>query len=138
MKEANDQNEASCTRIKVLQVDDEPYKTKLRKLMIEEKGNYEVRTENFPENALEVMREFRPDIVLLDIIMPRMPGGEVLKAIRDDPDLKSTPVVFVTAAVRRQQIEECGGMICDIPTIAEPCTIEELIEAIEKYAWKPQ
>lgn len=131
-------NEATPSRpkVKVLSVDDDRNFTALLKANLDDTGQFDVRVENYPENALEVMREFRPDIVLLDIIMPRMPGGKVNEAILKDPDLKDTPVVFLTAAVRRSELEKHGGIVCGRPTLAQPCRIEEVINAIDRYARK--
>jgi CheY-like chemotaxis protein len=82
---------------RVLLVDDEKSFTNLLKLNLEDTGNYEVRVENWAEDALKAAREFKPDIVLLDIIMPRMPGGNVAMQLKEDPALKDTPVIFLTA-----------------------------------------
>lgn len=121
---------------RVLLVDDEKSFTTLLKLNLEETGNYEVRVENWPEDALQAARDFKPDIILLDIIMPRLPGGNVAAQFNDDPVLKDTPVIFLTAAVRPHQIEENDGIICDHPCIAKPATVETVIEFIEKHVRK--
>ncbi len=125
------------TKKRVLLVDDEKSLTSLLKLNLEETGNYEVRVENWPEDALKAAREFKPDIVLLDIIMPRMPGGNVAAAIDADPELRGTPIVFLTAAVRKQYVEEHEGIICDHPCLAKPATVDEVIETIELHARRP-
>lgn len=119
---------------KILLVDDEKSFTSLLKLNLEETGRYEVRVENWPEDAIQAAREFRPNIILLDIIMPRMPGGNVAAQIKGDPELKNTPIVFLTAAVRKHQVEENDGIICDLPCLAKPAPVEEVIEFIEKHA----
>lgn len=121
---------------RVLLVDDEKSLTSLLKLNLEETGNYEVRVENWPEDALKAAREFKPDIVLLDIIMPRMPGGNVAAAIDADPELKGTPIVFLTAAVRKQYVEDHEGIICDHPCLAKPATVDEVVAMIELHARK--
>jgi len=121
---------------RVLLVDDEKSFTNLLKLNLEDTGNYEVRVENWAEDALKAAKEFKPDIVLLDIIMPRMPGGNVAMQLKEDPVLKDTPVVFLTAAVRQHQIDENDGIICDHPCIAKPAPIETVIEFIEKHVRK--
>ena len=121
---------------RILLVDDEKSFTNLLKLNLEETGNYEVRVENWAEDALAAAREFKPDLVLLDIIMPRMPGGNVAAAMKEDAALKNTPIVFLTAAVRKHQVEENEGIICDHPCLAKPATLEEVVEMIEKYARK--
>jgi CheY-like chemotaxis protein len=117
---------------RILLVDDEKSFTTLLKLNLEDTGNYDVRVENWPEDAIGAAREFKPDLILLDIIMPRLPGGNVAAQIEEDPGLKGTPIVFLTAAVRRQQVEEHEGIICDYPCLAKPASLEEVIAAIEK------
>ena len=121
---------------RILLVDDEKSFTNLLKLNLEDTGNYEVRVENWGEDALAAAQQFRPDLVLLDIIMPRMPGGNVASQIKEDPELKDTPIVFLTAAVRRHQVEENDGIICDLPCLAKPAPVEAVIEMIEKHARK--
>ena len=121
---------------KILLVDDEKSLTSLLKLNLEETGDYEVRVENWAEDALAAAKEFKPDLILLDIIMPRLPGGNVAAMIDADPQLKGTPIVFLTAAVRKHQVEENEGIICDHPCLAKPATLEEVVEMIEKHARK--
>ncbi len=121
---------------RILLVDDEKSLTTLLKLNLEETGNYDVRVENWPEDALAAAREFKPDLVLLDIIMPRLPGGNVAALIDADPQLKGTPIVFLTAAVRRSQVEDNDGIICEHPCLAKPATVDEVVAMIEKHARK--
>jgi len=121
---------------RILLVDDEKSFTNLLKLNLEDTGQYEVRVENWAEDALTAAREFKPDLILLDIIMPRLPGGNVAALIKEDADLKSTPIVFLTAAVRKHQVEENDGIICDHPCLAKPATVEMVIDMIEKHARK--
>ena len=121
---------------RVLLVDDEKSFTNLLKLNLEDTGNYDVRVENWAEDAISAAREFKPDIILLDIIMPRLPGGNVAALIKEDAALKDTPIVFLTAAVRKHQVEENDGIICDHPCLAKPATVEMVIDMIEKHARK--
>ena len=117
---------------KVLLVDDEKSFTNLLRLNLEQTGNYDVRVVNWSEDALPAAREFMPDIVLLDIIMPRMPGGNVVAQLEADPGLKSVPIVFLTAAVQRSRLEEMDGIISDHPCLAKPSNMDEIIAMIEK------
>ncbi len=117
---------------RILLVDDEKSFTNLLKLNLEDTGNYEVRVENWAEDAFPAAQQFKPDLILLDIIMPRMPGGNVAALIKADPVLKDTPIVFLTAAVRKHQVEENEGIICDHPCLAKPATVDEVIDMIEK------
>jgi CheY-like chemotaxis protein len=119
---------------RILLVDDEKSFTNLLKINLEETGHYEVRVENWAEDAFAAARQFKPDLILLDIIMPRMPGGNVAAQIKEDPELKDTPIVLLTAAVRKHQVEENEGIICGFPCLAKPVPVETIIEAIEKHA----
>src|ERR1043165_4191119 len=121
---------------KILLVDDEKSFTNLLKLNLEETGVYEVRVENWAEDAFAAAKEFKPDLVLLDIIMPRLPGGNVAALIKADPEIKDTAIVFLTAAVRKHQVEENEGIICDHPCLAKPATADEVIGMIEKHVRK--
>lgn len=122
---------------KVLLVDDERSFTNLLKINLEQTGRYDVRVVNWGEDALPAAREFRPDIMLLDIIMPRMPGGNVVAAFEADPEVKGIPIIFLTAAIQRSTVQMHDGIICDHPCIAKPASVEEITEMIEKHAAKP-
>jgi CheY-like chemotaxis protein len=117
---------------KVLLVDDEKSFTNLLKLNLEQTGNYEVAVTNWGEDALKNAREFKPDIMLLDIIMPRMPGGNVVAEFEADPEMKNLPIVFLTAAVQRSRLEEMDGIISGRPCLAKPASLEEIVAMIEK------
>jgi DNA-binding response OmpR family regulator len=117
---------------KVLLVDDEKSFTNLLKLNLEQTGNYDVCVVNWAEDALPTAREFKPDIMLLDIIMPRMPGGNVVAQFEADPALKNTPIVFLTAAVQRSRVEEMDGIISGLPCVAKPASVQEIVAMIEK------
>ncbi|HKS36899.1 MAG TPA: response regulator [Verrucomicrobiae bacterium] len=94
---------------------------------------YEVRVENWPEDALAAAREFQPDLVLLDVVMPRMVGGDVAARLQADAGLKSTPIVFLSAAVGREWIEEHDGIVGGFPFIAKPASVAEVIDCIEEH-----
>jgi CheY-like chemotaxis protein len=118
---------------RILIVDDEVGAARLLKASLEQTNHYEVRAENWPEDAVGTAREFKPDLVLLDIIMPRLPGGNVAAAFAADPQLSSVPIVFFTAAVRRHQVEEHEGIICEHPCLAKPAPVREIINCIEAH-----
>lgn len=121
---------------RILLIDDEVSFTRLLKLNLEQTGNYEVRVENWAEDALAAAKEFRPDLILLDVLMPRIFGGDVALQIKSDADVKSTPIVFLTAAVRKERVTEHDGVISGYPFLAKPVSIEEVIDCIEKHLVK--
>jgi two-component system alkaline phosphatase synthesis response regulator PhoP len=81
---------------KVLVVDDEEPILELLKYNLEKQG-YDVRTANDGQVAVDTAKKFLPDLVLLDIMMPRMDGVEACRQIRSIPELQNTFIVFLTA-----------------------------------------
>ena len=81
---------------KVLVVDDEESIVELLKYNLE-KGGYEVRTALDGVQAVETAKKFVPDLVLLDIMMPKMDGVETCRLLRNIPDLQKTFIIFLTA-----------------------------------------
>ena len=82
---------------KVLAVDDDQHFTNMLKMNLERNGEFEVKVVNDPTHALEMARHFKPEVVLLDIIMPKLDGGDVLLQLRQDPELHKVPVIMLTA-----------------------------------------
>lgn len=119
-------------RKRILIVDDEISFTRLLKLNLEQGYDYEVRVENWPEDALAAARDFRPDLVLLDVLMPRLFGGDVAARMRADSELKGTPIVFFTAAVTKTRVKEHGDLISGFHFLAKPAPVEEIVRHIER------
>lgn len=117
---------------KILIVDDEVDLTMLVKLNLEKTGRYEVRAENRARQALAAGREFKPDLLLLDVMMPDLDGGDVLAQFKDDSTLRNVPVVFLTATVLKEDLAKQGGTIGGHPFIPKPFRAEVLLERIEK------
>lgn len=117
---------------KILVVDDEVSFTHLLKLNLEQTGQYDVRVENWAEDAFDTAKEFLPDLILLDVMMPRVFGGEIATRVRADPILKAVAIVFLTAAVRKERVEEHEGVISGFPVLAKPASITEVIRCIEQ------
>jgi CheY-like chemotaxis protein len=122
---------------KILLVDDEIGFTRLLKLNLEQTNQYEVRVENWPEDALRAAQEFQPDAILLDVMMPRVFGGDIAAAIRADPKLQAIPIIFLTAAVRKPRVDEHAGFISGFPLLAKPASTQEVIQALESQ-FNPQ
>jgi CheY-like chemotaxis protein len=117
---------------RILVVDDEPGLTRMIKLNLEQTGLYEVRTENLARRAVEAAREFRPDLILLDIIMPGMLGSEVAAQLEQDPDLRDVKFVFLTAVMTKEEQRRLAGS-GGHAYIAKPVGAEELCGLVEQY-----
>jgi len=119
---------------RILIVDDEPTITDVLRLNLVKAGGYDVRVENKGANALKSAREFKPDLVFLDVMMPDVDGGEVADRIKSDVALSDTPIVFLTAAVTREEVVSQDNTIGGHPFLAKPVSIQEIIACIRRYA----
>jgi CheY-like chemotaxis protein len=117
---------------RILLVDDEPAFTRVMRTYLEDTGRFEVRMENDPTRVLPAAREFRPHLVLLDVIMPDMDGGEVAAKLKADPGLKDVKVVFLTAIVSKEDVSKHGQVIGGRPFLAKPVDAEALIARVEQ------
>ena len=119
-------------RVRVLIVDNDRDTTHLVKVLLERTGHYLVLEENNATKAHQSALNFRPDLILLDIVMPETDGGEVAARIEADPELKNTPIIFLTALVTRAEAKS-GLSIQGHPFLAKPVSIPELIKTIEEH-----
>ena len=117
---------------KILIIDDEPSFTRLLELILKYKDKYDVRVENKAAKGLAAAKEFKPDLILLDVFMPEIDGSEVAAQIKNDKDLKDTKIIFLTAAILRSETDGPGDVIGGHPFLAKPSTSEEIISCIEE------
>lgn len=119
-------------KTKVLVVDDEKPITIYLKSCLESTGNYTVREANSAEQGFQAAEEFRPDLILLDIMMGDLSGDAFASRIKNDPRLAPIKIVFLTGMVSREEVDAKGGFIGGYPYIAKPIlAMRELIDSIE-------
>ena len=119
-------------RKKILVVDDEKPITIYLKTCLESTGNYEVREENSGALGLKAADEFRPDLILLDIMMKDMTGDVFASRIKNDPRLANIKIIFLTGMVSREEVKAKGGLIGGYPYLAKPISrFKDLTDSIE-------
>jgi len=114
---------------KILVVDDE----KDVLLMLEKRltaEGYSVITTTKSTNAIALAKSQHPDIIILDIVMPGMDGGEVAAKLREHPLTRSIPVIFLTALLSKTEEYHENRMIGSNITFAKPFDTEELLARI--------
>jgi CheY-like chemotaxis protein len=122
----------SMNKRKILIVDDEEGFSEIVRLNLESTGKYEVCIENDARNALFTALKYQPDLILLDVIMAGKEGPDVAIEIHGDSHLKDVPIVFLTATVTQQEVDEEGGKIGGQAFIAKPSSLDILLNSIEK------
>lgn len=118
---------------RILVVDDQPSDSQLVKLYLERTNDFEVREENDARAALATAEEFQPDLILLDVMMPRMDGGELAACFQENPKLKGVPIVFLTSAVTKGEVEAGHGQVGGFPFLAKPVVLTELLECLRHH-----
>ncbi|HSK22972.1 MAG TPA: response regulator [Egicoccus sp.] len=116
----------------MLAVDDDPTILRLLQVNLEMEG-HEVLTAEDGHSALAVIRAERPDVVLLDVMMPEMDGFQVCESVRADPDIADTPIVFVSARAQQADLDRGYASGAD-GYITKPFDPVDLVETIERLA----
>lgn len=122
----------SSTLSRILLVEDDPDIQAVACMALEAVGNFTVEVCNGGEQALNVVSEFDPDLILLDVMMPGMDGPTTLENLRQLPETASTPVIFMTAKVQsaeRARYMELGA-VGVIPKPFDPMSLAETVGAI--------
>ncbi|HEY6169760.1 MAG TPA: response regulator [Verrucomicrobiae bacterium] len=122
------------TKRKILVVDDNVSLSRLLRQQLEAAGDFLVRVENQAGQALAVMRKFKPDVVVLDVMMPEIDGGYIAAEMKADAALAKTPVIFLTGSVRKEEVKDHHGIIGGMPFLAKPVRMDELLKWIDRLA----
>ena len=120
----------ATTRIMI--IDDEIGFTNLVKLNLERTGHFEVCEVNNPLGALVSAKAFKPHLILLDVMMPKKGGGELLAELETDEQFKNIPVMFLTASTTSQLARAEQAVVHGRPVIAKPVEPKELARRINE------
>lgn len=115
----------------VLVVEDNELNMKLFHDLLEAHGYNILQTKDGME-ALRIAREHKPDLILMDIQLPEVSGLEVTKWIKEDEDLKSIPVIAVTAFAMKGDEEKIREGGCEA-YIAKPISVTNFLETVRKF-----
>ena len=115
----------------VLIVEDNELNMKLFRDLLEAHGYQTSGTSNGVE-ALDIVRKTRPDLILMDIQLPQVSGLEVTRWIKDDPELRSIPVVAVTAFAMKGDEERIREGGCEA-YLSKPISVGKFIETVRRF-----
>jgi DNA-binding response OmpR family regulator len=118
---------------RILVVDDLASDSALLKRYFQECHNYVVHEENNPAAAVVAAEKFEPDLIILDLLMPVMDGIQVAHAFQASAKLKSVPIVFLTAAITKEEVAATGGRIGTFPFLAKPIHLGEVAAIVRQH-----
>ena len=121
---------------RILIADDEPNIVLALELLMKREG-HEIRSVGDGELAVEAAKAFRPDLILLDVMMPKMDGYEVCQRLRADPALQGVAIVMLTAKGREVEKEKGLALGADL-YITKPFSTRDVVRRVkEVLAAKP-
>src|SRR5438876_6417300 len=123
--------EATNSKSRVLIVDDNSRFARSAQLFLEHTGNYFACAVNDPRRALETARNFKPDLVVVDLIMPQPDGLEVATQLEADWALHGVPIVFLTSLITPEEARD-GRRVYGHRILPKPTGSSELIELVEQ------
>jgi len=113
---------------RILLVDDDPAVTELLELRLD--SWFDVAVTNDPRDVLPLALAMRPDAVVCDIDMPEMDGGEVCRALADEPRTAGIPFLYLTAMVSMGEVDDLHGEVGGRPGISKSAPVKEIAQRI--------
>ena len=114
--------------------DEEAFARNVVKPFLEETGWYEVRVLLSGIRALDACRDYKPDLILVDVMMRDMAGPQVVQNFETDKDLRRIPLIYLTATHVAQKSAESiyDGEMNGKPLLAKPIELKRLLECVEQ------
>lgn len=121
---------------KILVADDEPMIVRLMEFILARQG-HEVLIAVNGEEALQKIRAHRLDLVLLDIMMPRIDGYEIAQQLRADPETSRLPIIMLSAKAQEEDIRRGAGVGVDA-YVTKPFSPEHLVQVVNEHLQRLQ
>ncbi len=125
----------SKNKTSVLIIEDDSYISEMYKIKLESE-DFEVAIAKDGVTGIKMLEKQKPDIILLDIVMPKMDGFDVLKIIKKNIELKDVPVVLLTNLGQKENVEKGFDLGADSYIIKAHFTPSEVIEKIKEILKK--
>ncbi len=114
---------------KILVVDDEENELSLLDLVLSKAG-FSVTTSDNGKEALLLAKSICPDLIIADLSMPDMDGGQVAEELKLQPETRDIPVLFLTGLYTKEQEKEKGHIIAGNMILAKPCESKKLLTMV--------
>lgn len=116
---------------KILYVEDDPFMQDLVRVVVERAGPYDLHICSSGQEALDELRHFVPDLILLDKMMPGLQGTHTMHIIRISPECQNVPIIFITSHASPEDCAQYKALGA-ASVIAKPFMPEELVSIIRQ------
>jgi CheY-like chemotaxis protein len=116
---------------RICYVEDDEDIQRIVRLSLERVGKMTVEVVGDPTLAIDAMIAFKPDLVMLDWMMPKMDGPALFRAMRERPETRALPVVFITAKASQRELDELIAMGA-LGTVSKPFSPKDLPEQLRQ------
>ncbi len=120
----------------ILLVEDEPLLGNLLRQRLEKEG-YTVVLNRDGEEALKTLRETKPDLILLDIILPKISGFELMETMKADPQLERAPIIIISNLGQEGDVTRGQSLGAVQYFVKAKVSIEELVEHVKTFLRRP-
>lgn len=124
--------------VKILLVDDEPNYCQVTKAILESTGDYKVEVSSDGDDGIKKAKTFKPDLILLDIMMSGKNGFEVAVNLKKNPETRSIPVIFISGILKDDFVANNKHLAGDLTFVSKTESPEILIETIENALNVPE
>jgi DNA-binding response OmpR family regulator len=115
---------------KLLLIDDDRALGEMLKLKIEKAGDYDLTYSPDSDRVVELAREVKPDLIILDIDMPDTDGGDACTALRGSQDTEGIPILFLSSLVTPEGVAKSDGVIGNQQMASKRMTVDDLVDRI--------
>jgi CheY-like chemotaxis protein len=122
--------------LKILVVDDSEIDLEILQAQLEGLGFQNIIRCSDSRDANRLARQHRPDLILLDIMMPELTGGEVRELLKENPETREIPVIYISAIIKKKEQTSFEGFAGGQIIIAKPYYAEEISKAINSALGK--
>ena len=117
---------------KILLVDDSCTARLVNRMIFSQRTNYELISASDGKEAVEKAHEVRPDLILMDVVMPRMTGLEACRALKKEKETQKIPVILLTTRGEEQYVQEGYASGCS-DYLTKPVNDAELLDLLKAY-----
>ncbi len=123
--------DTAVTKKKILIIDDEAEICLLTKSILERTGNLEVAYSSSGKDGLRMAQSYKPDLIILDILIPDLDGTSIASQILAIPALQHTRIMFLSALVQGEEVQKSMGIIGGYEFLSKPLNARDLVERVE-------